>query len=267
MQGTARIGENTTPQLRSASTAEFTQRRLVVREAGRDWSAWAAGGIALVLGSLAIVWSYSHNYVLAYNDAQSHLKIARRVIDNRTPGFVQLGTVWLPVPHVMMFPFIWVDSLWHSGLAGAFVGLFCLVITTVALFATVKLITGRNIAAWVAVATLLLNPNLLYICTTALTEPVLLMSMTASSYFLVRWVKDGAERTTTLLIAGVLAALAVGSRYDGWAFCHCLRGCCGPYGRASHAQPAPCGRVHARVRSGAGLRDGVMVALQLDLLR
>lgn len=218
MQGSAHLAKNTAPQLRSASTAEFTQRRLAVMEARRDWSALIAGGVAFVLGAFAIFWSYSHNYVLAYNDAQSHLKIARRVIDNRTPGIVQLGTVWLPVPHIMMVPFIWVNDLWHSGLAGAFVGLFCLVVTTVALFATVKLLTGRNIAAWVAVAILLLNPNLLYICTTALTEPVLLMSMTASSYFLVRWVKDGAERTTTLLIAGILAALAVGSRYDGWAF-------------------------------------------------
>ncbi len=41
--------------------------------------------------------------------------------------------------------------------------------------------------------------------------------MTASSYFLLRWTR-GAERTTTLLLAGVLAALAVGSRYDGWFF-------------------------------------------------
>ena len=219
MQGTVRVGENVVPQTRSASTAEFTQRRIATDEAvGRDWNLIAVGLVSTVIMALVVVWSYMHNYVLAYNDAQSHLKIARRVFDNRTPGFVQLGTVWLPVPHVLMFPFIWNDFLWHSGLAGAFVSMICLVITAVSLFATIKLLTGRNIVGWVGVAVLLLNPNVLYISTTALTEPVLLMSMTASSYFLIRWVKDGTERTTTLLIAGVMAAFAVGSRYDGWAF-------------------------------------------------
>lgn len=219
MQGSVQLGENAIAPIRARDTTEFTRRRRIVSQTReRDWQMIAVGVLSLIAGVVVLLWSYAHNYVLAYNDAQSHLKIARRVIDNRTPGFVQLGTVWLPVPHVMMLPFIWINTLWHTGLAGSFVGLFCLVITAVALFATMKLLTGRALIGWAAVIVLLTNPSWMYIQTTALTEPVLLMSMTAASYFLIRWVKDGAERATTLFVAGSLAALAVGSRYDGWVF-------------------------------------------------
>lgn len=198
------------------STATAFTRREPVAVVGRDWQLYYVALTSFVAGALVLYYSYIHNFVLAYNDAQSHLKIARRVFDNRTPGFVQLGTVWLPVPHILLLPFIAVPKLWHTGLAGAFVGLICLVITCIALFLSIRLMTGSNLVGWLGVLVLLSNPNLMYIQTTALTEPTLLMAMTTSSYFLLKWARD--ERTTQLLIAGVLAALAVGSRYDGWFF-------------------------------------------------
>jgi hypothetical protein len=37
--------------------------------------------------------------LLLYGDAVAHINIARRVFDSRTPGLLQLGTVWLPLPH------------------------------------------------------------------------------------------------------------------------------------------------------------------------
>ncbi len=200
---------------RLSSATAFT-RRAEEKTATRDWQPLGVGFVAFIAGVLALYYSYIHNFVLAYNDAQSHLKIARRVFDNRTPGFVQLGIVWLPVPHFLMLPFIWVDKLWHSGLAGSIVGLGCFIATSIALFLSIRLLTNSSLAGWAGVAVLVTNPNLLYIQTTALTEPVLLMCMSASSYFLMRWARE--ERTTQLLIAGALSALAVGSRYDGWFF-------------------------------------------------
>jgi len=219
MQGSVQLGEQAVvAPSRARNSAEFARRRTVTEVQTRDYQPLIVGLVSLVSGALVLVWSFSHNYVLAYNDSQSHLKIARRVFDNRTPGFVQLGTVWLPIPHIMMLPFILFPKLWHTGLAGSFVGLFCLVVTAISLFATMKLLTGRALIGWAAVIILLTNPSWMYIQTTALTEPVLVMSMTAASYFLISWVKSGAERSTTLLVAGSLAALAVGSRYDGWFY-------------------------------------------------
>ena len=50
----------------------------------------------------AATWVHGRGYTLYYGDAEAHLNIARRVVDSRTPGPEQLGTVWLPLPHIAM---------------------------------------------------------------------------------------------------------------------------------------------------------------------
>ena len=47
---------------------------------------------------------YSNGLGLAYNDARSHLDIGRRVVEGLKPGLAQLGSVWLPLPHILMIP-------------------------------------------------------------------------------------------------------------------------------------------------------------------
>lgn len=194
------------------------QARAAARAEARpfDWSLLLAALAAAVAGLVALAYSYEHNLILVYSDAGSHLNIARRVLDSRTPGIAQLGTVWLPVPHILLQPFIQNDFLWHSGLAGSIVGFACFEIAAVSLFLSIRLIVQHEIAAWIGLLAFITNPNILYVQTTALTEPVLLMSMTASAYFLLRWSKR--ESQADLLTAGLLALVAVGSRYDGWFF-------------------------------------------------
>ena len=62
---------------------------------------------------------YSNGWLLYYGDAEAHLNIARRMVDSRTPGYDQVGTVWLPLPHWLMLPFVRVDWMWLTGVAGA----------------------------------------------------------------------------------------------------------------------------------------------------
>ncbi len=185
-----------------------------VRQA--DWSLIAAVTVSGVVGLAAMMWAYQNRYILTYSDAFAHINIARRVFDSQTPGFVQLGTVWLPVPHLLMMPFVYIDFLWMSGLAGSVVGWLCLLATAASLFLSIRLVTHNELAAWAGLFVLLSNPNLLYMQTTPMTEPVLFMSMTSSAYFLIKWSQRG--RIFDLMVSGVLAALAVGSRYDGWFF-------------------------------------------------
>ena len=49
----------------------------------------------------------------------AHINIARRVFDSRTPGLLQLGTVWLPLPHLLMIPFLLSDWMWQTGVGGS----------------------------------------------------------------------------------------------------------------------------------------------------
>ena len=76
------------------------------------------GALAL-LSAAAIAVFYSNGWLLYYGDAEAHLNIARRMVDSRTPGYDQVGTVWLPLLHWLMLPLVRVDALWLNGLAGA----------------------------------------------------------------------------------------------------------------------------------------------------
>ena len=54
---------------------------------------------------------YRYGHTLYYGDAVAHLNIARRIVDSRTPGLDQIGTVWLPLPHMLTLPFAGNDFL------------------------------------------------------------------------------------------------------------------------------------------------------------
>lgn len=178
--------------------------------------AFQAGLVAFVVGVLAQWWSHHAQAVFAFWDAQAHLDIARRVVDSLTPGLQMLGTVWLPIPHLLLLPFTLVDRWWYGGLAGGIVGIVAFVATVAAVHDLLVRRTGRPALAWCGTALVLFNPSLLYLQSTAMTEPVLLAFLTTAAVALDRWNHQGDRRS--LVIAGLLAALGVGSRYDGWFF-------------------------------------------------
>ena len=66
----------------------------------------------------AVAWSWRNGAMLNYGDAVAHLHIARRVFDCHQPRLTQLGSVWLPLPHLLLIPFVQVYSWWANGIAG-----------------------------------------------------------------------------------------------------------------------------------------------------
>src|SRR5678815_3549121 len=79
----------------------------------------AAFAALFAVSCAALAYFYSNGWILYYGDAEAHLDIARRMVDSRTPGYDQVGTVWLPLPHWLMLPFVRNDALWWSGVAGS----------------------------------------------------------------------------------------------------------------------------------------------------
>src|SRR5665213_3795738 len=73
--------------------------------------ALCAVACAIVM-ACAATWFYRTGATLYYGDAKAHLNIARRIVNSRTPGWDQIGTVWLPLPQVLMLPWIREDALW-----------------------------------------------------------------------------------------------------------------------------------------------------------
>ena len=92
-------------------------------------------------------------------------------------------------------------------------------IEALSLFSLAKTLTRSKRVAWLAVVLLLTNPSILYLHTTALTEPVLFASLLLTVAMLARWAStdkpySGGE---IALYCGLPAAAMVLSRYDGWA--------------------------------------------------
>lgn len=172
----------------------------------------AAAAIASVLATLHF---FQANQITLYLDAFAHLAIARRTLDNVTPGFAQLGGIWLPLPHLLMLPFILSDYLWQTGLAGTFVSMPCYVLTAVFIFLAARQFTGNSAASFVGSLVFILNPNVLYLQSTPLTEPLAALTTTATGYYFLVWIKD--DRPLNLFLLAGWMFLGTLTRYDGWA--------------------------------------------------
>jgi hypothetical protein len=171
--------------------------------------------VALAFVSAASTYFVSQNgWTLYYGDAEAHLDIARRIVDARTPGYEQIGTVWLPLPHALMLPLVGYDNLWRSGLAGAIPASICFVIAGAFFFAAVQRLFRSASAAWTALGVFALNPNLLYLQSTPMTEAVLFACLMALLYFIVRFRQT--QSWWAVLGAGFAALAATLTRYEGW---------------------------------------------------
>jgi len=139
--------------------------------------------ILMGIASVGILYLIDESSLLYYGDAVSHLYSARRFVDTNDPGIIQMGTVWLPLPHLMMLPFSLVDSLFSSGLAGL-INLPLHALTSVLIY---KIILTQTKRSWIAVIGGLLyasNPNLLYLGITAMTEASFLLFFVAINFYL-----------------------------------------------------------------------------------
>ena len=116
----------------------------------------AVATAAALLGLAVAIWLSAHDLINVYGDGVAHLNIARKVVD-AAPGtslwthYVQLGSPWLPVQHVLMLPFVWIDPLWRSGWAGTIPSLasyvlavWCTYRLAFDLFATVRRIVDGH---------------------------------------------------------------------------------------------------------------------------
>lgn len=177
---------------------------------------------AVAFALLALLVCMGRDYLLLYGDAVAHLGIARRILDTRNPGLIQLGGVWLPLPHLLMLPFVQKMQWWQNGLAGAWPSLFCYVLSVAGIY---RLARRTMPSQWATIATLFyaLNPNLLYLSTTAMTEPLFLAIVVWTTLLTMECVE--AIRTARfvavnwrLMVLGLLILAAVMTRYDGWIF-------------------------------------------------
>ncbi|MGA2960169.1 MAG: hypothetical protein ABSD96_00730 [Candidatus Korobacteraceae bacterium] len=229
----------------SLNTQKLTTESSAPHWPSRDY--WLVALCACVASLASFLWFFRHGELLLYGDAVAHINIARRVFDSRTPGLDQLGTVWLPLPHLLSLPFLVNDWMWRSGVGGSIASMIAYVFAVVGVF---RLVRGRasRFAAWLAAALLGLNPNLLYMQSTAMTESIFLACVIWAVVYFDEFVrglgradsqsgklphsskrslggapaKSSCERDSRLPAprllerCGMVLAAAMLTRYDGW---------------------------------------------------
>jgi hypothetical protein len=176
--------------------------------------------VACASGVAAWIRFLDSGLVLSHYDAKAHLVVARRVIDSITPGWQQVGAVWLPLPHLIQILPTQIDLFYRTG---AFASLLSIASFTVMVWAAVRLViamTGSATGAITTAAMLVSNPNLLYLQSTPMTEPLLLATLFVVTLWLYEWVDAADPRAAPTLAVpaklGWALAAAAWTRYEAW---------------------------------------------------
>ena len=179
--------------------------------------AWLAACVSI----FTFLFYYRRGEVLLYGDAVAHINIARRVFDSKTPGLLQLGTVWLPLPHLLMVPFLLSSEMWRGGAGGSIPSMAAYVISVIGIFRLVRGGLSRDrvwdgagrITAWGAAIVYGANPNLIYMQSTAMTE---VLYLALFIWAVVHFGEFACGDRKALTKCGLCLVAACLTRYDGW---------------------------------------------------
>src|SRR5690348_18388568 len=93
-----------------------------------------AAAAAAVAGGALVALHYAHlGLTLSHYDARGHLVVARRIIDSITPGWQQIGAVWLPLPHLLNALPVQIDAFYRTGASAIAISIAAFVVTCVAI--------------------------------------------------------------------------------------------------------------------------------------
>jgi hypothetical protein len=171
-------------------------------------------GASLVTGTATALFYANQDLTLSHYDARAHLLVARRVFDSLTPGWRQVGAVWLPLPHLLNMLPTQVDWAYRTGAVGVAISVGSLAWGLSALGVVLFRHTRSTVAAVVPPLVILLNPNVLYLQSTPMTEPLLFGLSLLVVARAGEWVRE--PSAPSLRRAGWVLFALVWTRYEGW---------------------------------------------------
>jgi hypothetical protein len=172
------------------------------------------GGLAAILGTFAASVYWRAGLSLSHYDAKAHLVVARRVFDSLTPSWEQIGAVWLPLPHLLNAIPVQNDWMYRTGASAIAMSITSFAIATASLSAIVRSLTGSRTGAVLAAALFALNPNVLYLQSTPMTEPLLFALTALVVLHLVEWAQS--ETPAPRRAVGWTIVAACLTRYEAW---------------------------------------------------
>lgn len=172
------------------------------------------GLLAGALGVGAACYYSSLGLTLSHYDAKAHLVVSRRILDSLTPGWEQIGAVWLPLPHLVNMLPVHIDFFYRTGVFAIGVSILSHAVATAAIAGTVIALTSSRVSAALAAILYGLNANILYLQSTPMTEPMLFGLTTLQVLLFTRWVLGGRLYLPTS--AAWVTVLACLTRYEAW---------------------------------------------------
>lgn len=172
--------------------------------------------MGLVVGSAFFWYYYAQGLTLAHYDAKAHLLVARRIVDSLEPGYAQMGVHWLPLLHLLYLPFILFDTQYLSGFLPSLLSVFAFAFSGALVYRIAHRVTESIGAGIFAAVILLANPNLEYLQSCPLTEPVFMVLFLLAMDRLTLWRESDCAALPWL--AAFWTALAGLCRYEGWYF-------------------------------------------------
>ena len=176
---------------------------------------------AAIWGVGAALYYHRAGLTLSHYDARGHLVVARRILDSITPGWQQIGAVWLPLPHLLNALPVQIDAFYRSGASAVAISIASFALATAAIAAIVLAVTDSAAAAISGAAVFALNPNVVYLQSTPMTEPLLLATVTVAVAMLMR-TRDFRLQTSDFRLPGLAFALACLTRYEAWPVTVCV---------------------------------------------
>lgn len=169
---------------------------------------------SVALAGTVVALHYAHaGLTLAHYDARAHLVVARRILDSLTPGWQQIGAVWLPLPHLLNMLPVQVDAWYRSGASGVAISILAMALAGGSLASIIIRTTGSLVAACTGAVLLMLNPNVLYLQSTPMTEPLLFGLVLFSVAAVAAWVDRSSGNSRR---PGTALACACLTRYEAW---------------------------------------------------
>jgi hypothetical protein len=176
--------------------------------------------LATVLGLVATGYYAAFGLTLSHYDAKAHLVVSRRILDSLTPGWEQIGAVWLPLPHLLNMLPVQIDLLYRTGGFAIALSMLSHALATAAIGATVLALTASRAGAALAAALYATNPNVLYLQSTPMTEPMLFGLTTLQVFLFTRWIVGAGPQAGSLAASsrplGWVTVAACLTRYEAW---------------------------------------------------
>jgi hypothetical protein len=170
--------------------------------------------LAAALGVVAVAYYARSGLTLSHYDAKAHLVVSRRILDSITPGWEQIGAVWLPLPHLVNMLPVQIDHLYRTGSFAVGVSVMSSALATASIAGVVIALTGSRAGAALAAALYAANPNVLYLQSTPMTEPMLFGLSALQMFLFTRWVLNGRLRIDRHV--GWITVLSCLTRYEAW---------------------------------------------------